>query len=85
MGKISNQYERVKFDPSPGNVNYAGEPAQDLKGRMKKEKRKREAIESLEKLYSMRIKSDKSAVEWVREARRDRVDGLAADVEEDEK
>ena len=46
---------------------------------MTKEKQKQEAIESLEKLYSMRIKSDKGAVDLVREVRHERVDRFVTD------
>lgn len=53
--------------------------------RMEREKRKQEAIESLEKLYSMRVKSDESAVDLVRAARLERADQLVANTEENGK
>ena len=52
---------------------------------MVQEKQKQEAIESLEKLYSMRIKSDKSVIDLVREVRHERVDRLVGDTENNAK
>ena len=52
---------------------------------MKKERNKQQAIDSLEQLYSSRIKSDKTAVELVREIRHERVDRLTAESKKNEK
>ena len=48
-----------------------------------KEKEKQEAIESLEKLYSMRVKSDESAVDLVRAIRHERADRLVDEMGKD--
>lgn len=52
--------------------------------RIEKERAKKQSMAALDKLYEMRVKSDKSAVEQVRDIRHERVDRINSVVSENE-